>query len=64
MSINFANLFDGYTCKDSNEKLYMVDDSSYLAINFTTNSTISSYTIEFWVRPTQNIAGSPHFFAL
>jgi len=52
MSINYPNIFDGYTCKDQNEKLYMNDDSSYLAINFTTNSTISSYTVEFWVRPT------------
>ncbi|CDW84325.1 rej domain containing protein [Stylonychia lemnae] len=64
MSINYPNYFNGFTCTDQYEKLFMTDDSSYAVTNFTLNSTLSSYTVEFWVRPTQTISGSPFFLAL
>lgn len=57
-------VFDGYACIDNREKAYMTDDQSYLSSSFSTNKSLTEYTIEFWAKRQQSVSGSAFYFAL
>lgn len=57
-------IFDGYTCIDNKEKVYLIDDSSYIQSNIVINETLRSYTLEFWVKTTSSIIGESFLLAI
>ena len=42
----------------------MADDQSYLSSSFSTNKSLTEYTIEFWAKRQQSVSGSAFYFAL
>jgi hypothetical protein len=56
--------FDGYTCTDNKEKLYMTDKNSYASTSFALNSALSAYTVEFWIKPNKKVIGNAFHLAL
>ncbi|CDW76030.1 UNKNOWN [Stylonychia lemnae] len=63
-TVNQADSFDGYTCRDNREKLLMVNQLSYVSSNFVLSNELRTYTVEFWIKPTAQISTQSFMFAL
>jgi len=61
--ISTAQIFDGVTCLDNQEKLYFPSPTSYVTLPLNVNNALNSYTLEFWFRPTTPFYGEAFLFS-
>lgn len=57
-------LFDGYTCIDNKEKLYIKKSDSYVSSIIQLTAPMNQYTIELWIKATQGLLGENNFLTI
>jgi hypothetical protein len=63
-TVNETIEFDGYTCKDKKEKLYMTGSDAFARSNITTNDSLASFSLEFWFKSTAVITSKAFLLTL
>ena len=63
-TINEELKFDGYTCIDNKEKLYLPRTDSYAYTKIMVNQSTNSYTLEFWFKAQAGMSGENYLISL